>query len=89
MQNVTKYTCPQTLSQIEWKLWSCIRVKTVRKSFYANSRSDLMTYVLIDAFVMLALLLISSQPTRLWSSLQLHKLIEQQSHFNSATLVLL
>ena len=42
------------------KLWSCIRVKTVRKSFDANSRSDLMTYVLIDAFLMLALLLISS-----------------------------
>ena len=29
-------------------------------SFDANSRSDLMTYVLLDAFVMLALLLISS-----------------------------
>ena len=41
-------------------VWSCIRVKTVRKSFESNSRSDLMTYVLIDAFVMLALLLISS-----------------------------
>ena len=45
------YWCP---------VWSCIRVKTVRKSFESNSRSDLMTYVLIDAFVMLALLLISS-----------------------------
>ena len=26
-----------------WNLWSCIRVKTVVKSFDANSRSDLMT----------------------------------------------
>ena len=42
------------------EIWSCIRVKTVRKTFDANSRSNLMTYVLIDAFVMLALLLISS-----------------------------
>ena len=41
-------------------IWSCIRVKTVRKSIESNSRSDLMTNVLIDAFVMLALLLISS-----------------------------
>ena len=41
-------------------LWSCIRVKTVRKLFESNSRCDLMTYVLIDAFVILALLLISS-----------------------------
>ena len=29
------------------EVWSCIRVKTVRKSFDANSRSDLMTYVLM------------------------------------------
>ena len=55
---VTHYQCFNHISS--QFLWSCIRVKTVRKSFDANSRSDLMTYVLIDAFVMLALLLISS-----------------------------